>query len=855
MCCFETIQAQTININNEPIQNIIQKIEEVTAYRFNYNPNILDQFTYTGQLLFGDIESTLKTIQSQTPLQFEQQDSTILVILPKQKNKNICGYLFCESEDVPLAFANVYFKFSKTGVATNKDGFFETEATCYDDEPVFLSYIGYEDKELQISLFEKKNCPTIELSPNENTLNIGLVVKDYILPSVEEGKTYSAVSLNYKRMVEEENFLDSDVLQNIQILPGVNSFDDSATNISIRGNNSGHNITRWENVQLYNTGHFFGMLSAINPYLVDGVQVYKSSFHPSLGNTIGGVIDISLSDKIAKKFSGGIGSDMTKVFGYAKIPLVKHQLALSLSAQHSVDELFESPTLSIFTNKIFQNILLDDEQQKEEDYEERLETEIQFYDIQAKLNYKPTPKWSFNTSFFNAVDVYEYYSETDEDQFFYDEKMRINSSAIQAEMQIKPNTKNHLKAFASRSSYNNEGLLLLQIEAEDYDEAFDDEMISNEIISTEIGLQYALRHHKNWLTDFSINTENKKLWYAIKERSFYEENDIEEADTQQVFLIHQDLNTVFSNNRWTIDLGTRNTWYHDIQSFFLSPRANVQYKLNKALKLKIAAGWHYQFVSHITKFDRNSIETNPIWYLNTNERDEVLNSRKLALGAVYNQNQWLIDIEAYLQKNKNLPGFSTNVESEDAIDFFGEGAVQGIDVLVHKKWKTLTLWANYTLSKNQYTFTDLEIMKQTFPAPHDNRHNLSFNSNYKYKNWQCSIQYYLRSALPYSSPPTVYGDPDDDEDDIYLKYNTINDLRLPGLYSRLDAAISYNHSFFNNAIHFNGRLTLTNVLNKKNYESIDYHLAESEDEQQPKPIPVAKFLLPATPQVTLHFSW
>lgn len=212
-----------------------------------------------------------------------------------------------------------------------------------------------------------------------------------------------------------------------------------------------------------------------------------------------------------------------------------------------------------------------------------------------------------------------------------------------------------------------------------------------------------------------------------------------------------------------------------------------------------------------------------IWYLNSSNRNEVLNARKLALGAVYNQNQWLIDIEAYLQKNKNLPGFSPNVESEDAIDFFGEGTLQGIDVLVHKKWKTLTLWANYMLSKNQHTFTDLDIMNQTFPAPHDNLHNISFNTNYKYNNWQFSVQYYLRSALPYSSPPTVNGDPDDDEDDVYLKYNTINDLRLPGLYSRLDAAISYNRSFFNDAVQFNGRITLTNVLNKENYESINYH--------------------------------
>jgi len=839
-------KAQTIDFNNAPIADVIQKIEEKTKYRFNYDPSIISPFSYTGELPLDKMTSILNAIQIQTPLQFEQQDSTILVILPKPKMKQICGYVYCESNEEPLGFANLYLKFSKNGLVTDEHGFFKTEIECYDNEPVLLSYVGYENKEIFINSFEDADCPTIHLNPKENLLNIGLIVKDYILPSVEEGKTNSSISLNYKRMTDEENFLDSDVFQNVQILPGVISFDESSSNLSIRGNDPGHCITRWENIQLYNTGHFFGMLSAINPYIVDEVQVYKSSFHPSLGNTIGGVVDISLSDKIAKKFSGGVGLDMTKAFSYLNTPFIKNKLSLQLSAQYSINnEWINSPTLNSYGKTVFQNTLLDEDTQMKQKFEERTETEIQFYDVQAKLNYKPNQKWSVNTSFFKSNDTFEYESTVEGPKIESDELITTNSTAIQTEVLFKPNLKSELKGFVSYSDYINTNGFSYKREEED--EPFDENKILNGIESYELGLQYQLKHHKHWRSDFSINAEYKYLFFDIKEQSFFEDEDIDERDMDEPFFIHQDVNTNYANNNWMIDIGFRNTWFADINEFFFSPRANIQYKVGEAFKLKASAGWYYQFISQLTKFNREHIDNNPIWYINAYHRDEVLQAKKISIGSIFKQGGWLVDVEAYLQKTNNLPGISTLINSERPIDFFGEGFARGIDLMVHKKWKTLTLWTNYTLSKNEFTFT--EINDEPFPTSNDSRHNLSLHSSYKYKNWQWAINYHFRTALPYTSIM--------DRNNMNPKGlpSQLNNLRLPGNYSRLDAAISYNRSLFNKAIQFNTRLSILNLLDKENYESIEFRLLKSRNGGSTKPDKIENYLLGITPQLTFHFSW
>lgn len=72
LTCLGISKAQTFDFYKAPIAKVIQKFEATTAYRFNYNPNSIHPFSYTGKLFLDKMQATLAAIESQTPLQFEQ---------------------------------------------------------------------------------------------------------------------------------------------------------------------------------------------------------------------------------------------------------------------------------------------------------------------------------------------------------------------------------------------------------------------------------------------------------------------------------------------------------------------------------------------------------------------------------------------------------------------------------------------------------------------------------------------------------------------------------------------------------------------------------------------------------------
>jgi len=542
---------------------------------------------------------------------------------------------------------------------------------------------------------------------------------------------------------------------------------------------------------------------------------------------------------------------MTKAFCYFNLPLIKNQLSLSASAQYSSDELIPSPTLNIFKKKIFPSIV-HEETEESEIFEESSDPYLSFYDVQAKVNYQPNAKWLFNASFFTAYDKFEYYSFNNTKGLNIEEEFETRSTAMQATAKYRPDTNSQITAYGNFSSYDY--LDAFELNEDEIEEASDKEGTLNKVETLEFGLQYELNHHKNWLSDISLSSENKDMFFHIEETSFFETEDINEEQMHSALFIHMDINTTFSNNRWLLNLGLRNSYLTTIDELFISPRGNIQYKLMDALKLKASAGFHYQFISQLAKVEDGNFNNSPIWYINANDRSEVLNAQKFSFGAIFQQNNWLFDVEAYQQKTKKLPAISTMINSEDAIDYLGEGFSRGIDFLALKKWKTLTIWTNYTLSKNEYTFT--EVSTDSFPAPNDHRHNLSINSSYKFGNWQCAFNYYFRTALPYSSKPTITYELEDGEfDDVEIKYKSINNLRIEKLYNRLDASLSYKGTLFKDVLKFNTRLSVINLLNKENAESINYHLAYDEKNNKLSTEQIKKLLLPVTPQLTFHLSW
>ncbi|MBT8310711.1 MAG: TonB-dependent receptor plug domain-containing protein, partial [Flavobacteriaceae bacterium] len=92
--------------------------------------------------------------------------------------------------------------------------------------------------------------------------------------------------------------IEPDVLQTIQALPGVQSADETVSNLNIRGGSHDENLILWDGIKMYQSGHFFGLISAFNPYLTKDVVVIKNGTSAFYGDGVSSVIDMRSKNEI-----------------------------------------------------------------------------------------------------------------------------------------------------------------------------------------------------------------------------------------------------------------------------------------------------------------------------------------------------------------------------------------------------------------------------------------------------------------------------------------------------------------------------------------------------------------------------
>ncbi len=123
----------------------------------------------------------------------------------------------------------------------------------------------------------------------------------------------------------------------------------------------------------------------------------------------------------------------------------------------------------------------------------------------------------------------------------------------------------------------------------------------------------------------------------------------------------------------------------------------------------------------------------------------------------------------------------------------GNGSSRGIELSIDKQQGRLTGSINYTLSKSDRTYTDLNNGK-TFPFRYDRLHDLNLSLNYKITNkWDVSALWVYGTGYPVTIPVekhiTLIGFQGNMRREIYY-YPSINNCRLPD-YHRLDLGIHH----------------------------------------------------------------
>jgi hypothetical protein len=852
-CCTNNfVAAQQSKYQKATLPTIFKEIEKHTEWQINYDAVALSDYTFSGKIDYANPEQLLSILLKDSPYSFELDGNYMLIFLPDKQIYKLCGYLKKQLDRTPIPFATIHAKGTNKGATSDENGYFSLELQAYKNQEISISYLGLKPLEFKVADWQKGNCENIYLQEDIYTLGLDLIIKSYLIKGISEGAKYGATKFEFNELAKNYAFQEQDILKATQLLPGITSVDESATNLNIRGSLPDQNLVIWEGATLYEPGHIFGLISSINPYVVEEVAIYKSVYGPQYENRVGGIIDISLSDKISNRFKGGLGTTMTESHAYLELPLLKNKLAAIVSGRLTTNRLGTSPTLNTYSQKIFQTQIVGEERASNNIGFNNADERLNFYDWNGKLLYQANERLLVEASYFSSHNNFSYFSRAGGDDLQSSESVDYESQALSTKMTLDWNKKIATSFFFNQSAYQNQNNALFTNNSETGFSYTSN--TSNDIKDLQIGLKNKWQIRPDLDINLLYTYKKQEVEYTLSQHS---NADLDLSSNQLTLGNFQNIaGTIhYTRSKLSVMLGLRNTYYQEQKKWFITPRLNAQYLLLPKLKFKFSAGKFYQFISQLANIGNKTINANTdLWILTNNESKEVLNARKIATGFIFNPKDWLIDIAFYQHRLSGISSLSTSFNANLNIEGTGSSKINGLDVLVKKEWQQYKFWLNYTLSQQFYTFPTLSAT--AFPANNDHRHNISLFNTYKWKNWSFSLTYQFRSGLPYSNPLGVEQYTLENESKNYYRivFDEINGNRLTD-YHRVDLGISYRRPIFKKRMQMEIACSLLNVFNRANQFSRDYFIADLESIQEVQVRAIEKFQLKRTPQLLFRIYW
>ncbi len=838
------LNGQTLDLSKGNLKDQLAILKEATGWSFNYNPEIIGKVykSFDQKLDLQNQSKAVHNLLNGTKIDFEIIDGVIVLIPPLKKDYHLSGFLKDERTGEPLPYAHVYIDKVHSSYSDDR-GFFEIRKEAYKDERVHISYLGYQDTSLYASMFDREEME-IFLKTDAVVFSKEIIIRDYIFSAITQGKSFNGIDFDMRSLNYELGALEKDVLKSIQFLPGVTSLDESASNISIRGSEPEHNLVLWENAPMYSSGHLFGMISSINPFVIDKLSINNDVYSSSIDNRIGGVVEIQLPDEIKDNLEFGFGSTFTESHVEMITPLMKNKLGLIFSGRKSVNGVLPGNlTFDRYGEKLFESSQIDMQQIVEVS---ESELDVDYYDMNLKLIFEPIKNLNFTSAVFSSRDYFLHEYEFQSGQIEGYDSLNVSNTIFSNAFSYDW-TDNARSVFrVNTSKYQSESIFLSSETQSAEEELYSSN--KNEISDLQLKVIHAQQFSKmNWQAGYVY--DRKKLEYEISEFGKYEDdNELEEEITGQFHHLFADVH--WRHKNLLLDIGSRMTYFSEESTLDFSPRLTLSYLWNDDLSFRLSSGIFNQYINQVVEVSQSQLNLeNKIWTLIP---DDPMIAQKLSVGAVYSKNNWLLDLDIYSHRSSSVPVLSTGQSSTLNIEGSGSSSSRGLEFLLKKRWNNFSSGLSYHLGSVRYNIPQFD--SEDFAANVDQRHNLSFVTHYKKNAWNFSLQYAFKSGLPYSDLNGIQLIQTMEEDYYEIELAGINDQRLPNFH-RLDCTVGYRTTLWND-FKFDFQVSLFNVLDTKNSLSRNYLLSNTDEtNDEPEVFEVEKFQLRRTPQCLIRISF
>jgi len=856
-----------VKISNKPLITVLKEVEKKFDLFFSYKVKDVKNLTVNLVNEATSINSLLQQILASTNLQYEIVDSNFIIIKQKQTPQTnlICGTVYDYQNKNPLPYANVIIEHTTTGTTTDENGNFQLKHTSNQNENLIISYVGYEAQTFELSTFNNKNCPAVLLRMPK-IKEAFLIIKDYLTDGVSVESNGAATNIKPQLIGNMPGLIEPDIMSTIQFLPGIAAPTSRVSDIYIRGCTPDQNLIIWEDIPVYYTAHYFGMISSINPHIIKNTNVYRGGFNATYGGRIGGVIELLSPDETAYKNNFGLGANMTHSQAYAhqKFKLAKSPSSITFSLRRSYNEIFETPTFKTYTSISQQGLLFKgDELNSLPENQVNIENDFYFLDANFKFSTQINAKNKFQLAGIYAGNSFND-DIIDNGATMYRQKDSLylisRGLSIKWQHQWNNNATTIVKAVTANDSLNYKYNVVKEgknekpvFEALRENSVTDRQLVVHNTFDGSNGQNWQVGYH---YTNYKVNYRI----YEDERRGNFKESDPGQADLHALYAHYQ--NPI--ENKIGIQAGFRISKSSIAASrgenkIEIEPRLRIDYKLSELLSLHSSFGLYHQVLSQLEVFKGKKLGFEiPIWEL-ANKEFNVQKSEMYQAGLIFQANNWVVDLQAY---NRKINGISSRAYSIETIPENrpenGSSNIVGIDVLVKKRIGKFRSWLSYSLSKANLSFK-INGKRTTFASNYDQRNIVDWSNQLRLNNWQFSAGFKFSSGLPYTEVIGINyfsnNQPPKPINPVFPYqpiYGSINAKNLP-YNTSLNISANYQFKPLNQKWKAYFAASIINVLNANNVYEKSFVVIENNNEAQIEPI--NKTSLPITPNVSIRFEW
>ena len=831
--CLPAITWAQDNAAQRDMKKALFEIEEKHGIKFSFVDEVVsDRKVFYDTAL--DIGLLIKQLELASRLRFVRVSKDYVIIRPYRDDDlvSLCGRISSHFGEELLGTSIAY---SETeGVFTNENGYFQLDSIPYGSW-LTLRSVGYATKRLKVSRLDFKKCIDIRMAESINELE-EIVVSDYLAAGITKSK--NEIQIKPQRLKALAGLAEPDILNSIQQVPGVNSPFETAAGIHVRGGLPDQNLVIWNGIRTYNQGHFFGMISAFNPYLSDQIIFIKDGTPSAYGGGISSVIDISSNEGVSKELSGGVGTNLLYADGFIDIPMSK-TFSVKLSARRSFTDIISTPTFNTISDRVFQNTKIEDSGSSD------IQKENNFFFNDFSFN----SNWSINennnliiSGLYNRNELDFESSNADQNQAFNDLLLHANEglnirwkSSIEEKWEVEVNS--------SFSRY---------ILRYDFIETVSDTVTQSSKKNFvqdgdfRINTQYQFSSKSRLTAGYQMSNIRMRYAYETESPSF---RIVLDSDNSQVTTHAGYAEYLVETNGFSIQPGIRFNYYHQLDDYFVEPRLYLRKQLTNSVAASLSGEYKTQVTSQIKESVVSDLSLeNKVWAISSADRFPVLKSYQLSGGVSYQDEGWFAEAEIYTKQIDGVTtlifGYLNGLENGFRV---GESNTTGIDVLAKKVLSNYETWISYSYIRTLNSFDGINN-DEVFPGSWNIEHTLRSSHIFTLKNWELSLGWLLHTGKSFTDVTVS----DDSSGPVQVFYEAINANNLP-VYHRLDFAATRE---FRSNKHSNLRyrlgVSLLNLYNRRNILNREFRTTPSLDNEL---IDTRVYSLGFTPNIVFRVFW